>query len=400
MKRRSVAAFATMLSVVCLAACGTQSSTQTSATTVSEANTEAVESETETETEGGDSSDLSTIISEAVERNASRTGIQDAWTGPTSGPAAVADKTIVCINADSANAVEAMWGEAVQTACERIGWNCTVLDGKGTVQGQTSAINQAVAMGADGIVTSADAEALQAVIVEAENAGVPTVGIHATNTIGPDESLHLTYNIASDATQIGYALADYAIAESKGEGRVIILYDAQYAIARQKMEAMKERIESVESMELLDVVNTPLGEVSTNMPQLASSWISQYGTEKPIYVLSIADLYYDYVTPTLRTGGIDPASVILVGSDGTTAAYSRIRSGDYQAVTVPEPGTMFGFMAVDALNRYFAGEEQYIFSPDVYLVTAENVDSEGGEEDMFIPSNNFADEYAKIWGVN
>ena len=344
--------------------------------------------------------DVSAIVEEAVALNESRTGIQDTWTGPTSGPAAQEGKKIVCVNADSANAIEAEWGESVEQACERIGWECTVIDGKGTVQGQTMAINQAISMKADGIVISADAEALQAPIIEAENAGIPTVGIHATNTVGPDEGLHLLYNIASDATEIGEAMADYVIAKSEGNARVITLVDGQYAIARQKIGAAQDRLKEVETIEILDEIDTPLGEVSANMPQLAASWISQYGTDEPSYVVAIADLYYDFVTATLASGNVDKENVFLIGSDGTEAAYSRIRNGEYQVVTVPEPNSMFGYIAIDSLNRYFAGEEQYIYSPDVYLVTPDNVDQEGGESNQFIPSNGYADEYAKIWGVD
>ena len=340
------------------------------------------------------------IIEEAKKLNESRTGIQDTWTGPTDGPKAQQGKKIVCVNADSSNAIEAEWGESVQKACKRIGWECTVIDGKGTVQGQTMAINQAISMKVDGIVISADAEALQASIIEAENAGIPTVGIHATNTVGPVENLHLLYNICSDATETGEAMADYVIAVSEGNARVITLVDGQYAIARQKISAAQARLKQVGTIEILDEIDTPLSEVSSNMPQLASSWISQYGTDEPIYVIAIADLYYDFVTATLSSGNVDTDKVFLIGSDGTEAAYRRIRNGEYQVVTIPEQNTMFGYMAIDSLNRYFAGEEQFVWSPDVYLVTPDNVDKEGGTENQFIPSNGYADEYAKIWGVD
>ena len=116
-------------------------------------------------------------------------------------------------------------------------------------------------------------------------------------------------------------------------------------------------------------------------------------------MLTIADVYYDYAAPALAAGGVDPSQVKLVGADGTEAAYARIRSGEYQVVTVPEPGTMFGYMAVDALNRLFNGEEPDPYMPSIFLVTPENVDAEGGENNLFVPSNNFVAEYAKIWGV-
>lgn len=341
--------------------------------------------------------DVAKIVADAKARNLSRTRTQNVWTGPTTGPAAAKGKKIVCINADSKNAVEAMWGESTAEAARAIGWDVTVLDGKGTVQGQVAALNQAISMKVDGIVISANAEPLQGSILEAKQQGIPVVGIHASNVPGPDPDLNLLFNCTSDGTEIGKALADYIIADSDGKGRAIILYDAQYAIARQKAEAMRDQLAICPTATLLDFVNTPLSDVPRNMPQLASSWVSKFGT--PFYVMSIADYYYDFVTPTLRSGGIDLADVKLLGSDGTNAAYQRIRDGDYQIVTIPEPATMFGYMSVDALNRHFNGQEVVSFIPDVYLVTSDNVDAEGGDKNLFIPSNNFEEEYLKTWGI-
>ena len=342
--------------------------------------------------------EVSEVVQSAIDRTEQRTASQTEWDGPTNGPKAAEGKEIVCVNANSENAVEAMWGESVEEACKRIGWECTVLDGKGTTQGQTTALNQAISMGVDGIVTSADVEPLQATILEAKEMGIPTVGIHGSNVNGPDDELNMIYNVTSSGTEIGYALADYVIADSNGEGRVVILYDAQYAIARENAEAMKERIEESDGMELLDYVNSPLSEISTNMPTLTSSWVSNF--EKPFYVITIADSYYDFVTPTLRNGGVNPEDVILVGSDGTSAAYDRIRNGDYQVGTIPEPANLLGYIAVDELNRYFNEEDVVVYEPSIFIVTKDNIEEEGGDQDMYIPSNNYADEYAKIWGVD
>ena len=362
--------------------------TQSTGPAASEEATESVAAEPEesADTEETVSDDA---VAQAKERTAMRTGSEAEWTGPTTGPAAATDKKIVCVNADSQNAVEAAWGESVKQACEKIGWEIAVLDGKGTVQGQIAAINQAISLNVDGIVTSANAEPLQAAFADAAAAGIPIVGIHASSVPGAVPDLGLAYNCTSKGSDIGNAMADYVIADSEGQGRAIILYDAQYAIAREKAEAMKAQLETCATVEVLDYVNSPLSEVAKNMPQLASSWISMYGT--PLYVLSIADYYYDFVTPTLRSGGINPNDVQLVGSDGTDAAYDRIRAGDYQSVTVPEHSVLFGYMAVDELNRIFNGEEIELFVPDVLIVTADNIDADD-------PDLAFIDEYLKIWG--
>lgn len=336
-------------------------------------------------------------VESAKERTLSRTQKQTIWDGPTSGPKAAEGKKIVYIAADMKNAIEAVWGETLKEAAELIGWEVTLLDGKGTVQGQIDVLNQAISMNVDGISTSANVEPLQESLEAATEAGIIIVGIHATNTPGPDPELNLFSNITSSGTEIGKALADYIIADSNGEGRAIILYDAQYAIAREKAESMKNQLATCSTCELLDYVNSPLSDVTTQMPQLASTWVSTY--EAPFYVMTIADYYYDFVVPTLRSGNVDPNDVILLGSDGTEAAYNRIRNGEYQVVTIPEPNTLFGYMAVDEFNRAFNDEPPSGYIPSVYCVTPSNVDEEGGDQNQFIPSNNFAEEYAKIWGI-
>lgn len=397
MKKKVLAFLITAAMVVGTMACG---NSNVGAETSTATDTEPAQTETaETQTDSAEQTD-DEVLKAAIANIENSTGAQSEWYGPTDGPKAAENKSIVVINANSANPSEAAWGDAVKAACDRIGWDCSVLDGKGTTQGQIEAFSQAISVGAGAIVTSADAESLQASIEDAMAAGIPTVGIHSCATSGPAENLNLYYNITTTGTQIGHALADYAIAKSNGTGRVIILYDSQYAIAREKAEAMEERIKECPTMELLDVVNSPLSEIATNMPSLASSWISTYGTDEPIYVLSIADCYYDYIVASLRSAGVSTDDIILVGSDGDGAAYDRIRNGEYQAATIPESASLIGYIAVDEINRFFNNSDPYVFDMNVFIVTADNITAEGGDNNEFVPSNNFADEYAKIWGVN
>jgi len=342
-------------------------------------------------------STTATAIADAKKATEARTGEQTKWFGPTTGPQAAKNKKIVYVCADARNAIEAMWGEGIKEAAQKIGWQCIVLDGKGTVNGQIAAFNQAIAMKVDGIITSANAEPLQGPITDAVNKGILVAGIHASAVIGPDPKLHLFYNCTSSGTEIGKALADYVIADSNGKGRVIILYDAQYAIAREKAQAMKDELAKVKTCKLLDYVNSLLGEVSNQMPQLASSWMSKFGP--PFYVISIADYYYDFVTPTLTSGGVKKDDVKLLGSDGTAKAYERIRNGEYQIVTIPEPYYLQAYQVVDELNRGFNGQDPVVFQQPVYVVDKTNVDKEGGDKNLFDPSNNYKQIYAKIWGV-
>ena len=86
---------------------------------------------------------------------------------------------------------------------------------------------------------------------------------------------------------------------------------------------------------MLEYVSSPIAEVAQRQPQFITSWVQKYGA--PLYVTAVADYTLDFQVPALRSAGVDPKLVKLVGADGQRSAYERIRSGEYQVVTVSEP---------------------------------------------------------------
>ena len=90
----------------------------------------------------------------------------------------------------------------------------------------------------------------------------------------------------------------------------------------------------------------------------------------------------------------------LIAADGNRSAYDRIRKGgQYQVVTVSEPIELQAYQAIDELNRAFHGEPPSGFVQPPFLVTKENIHSEGGDQNTFIPSNDYKKHYLEIWGV-
>jgi ribose transport system substrate-binding protein len=82
------------------------------------------------------------------------------------------------------------------------------------------------------------------------------------------------------------------------------------------------------------------------------------------------------------------------------SAYERIRAGNqYQQVTVSEPHPEQGYQVIDEFSRAFSGQPPSGWHQRPYLVTPQNVDAEGGKQNRFIPSNGFAEQYQKLWGL-
>jgi ribose transport system substrate-binding protein len=325
-------------------------------------------------------------------------GPQTKWEGPTSAPKPEADKSVVYLSGDEQNDIAHLYGVYIKEAGEKLGWKVTIIDGKGSPTSWLSGMNQAIALKPNGIAMFADAASLKDPIKAGVAQGISFVGLHAAGLPGPQPDLNLFVNIQEDPREIGKAEGQWAIAESNGKARVVILTHNEYAIAEVKSMATKAAVEKCSGCKVLEYVNSPASEAAQRQPQLTTSWIQRFGL--PLYATSVGDNDFDFAVPVLRSGGVSGDQAKLIGADGNRSAYDRIRKGgQYQAVTVSEPIELQAYQAIDELNRAFHGDKPSGFVQPPFLVTKENIHSEGGDKNTFIPSNDYKKHYMEIWGV-
>jgi ribose transport system substrate-binding protein len=323
------------------------------------------------------------------------------WDGPTDGPTAQQGKFIVYPSQDQRNGGALGVGDGVKEACEAIGWQFRLIDGQGTTNGQTAAINQAIALKPDGIVLGTiDAASQRTAISAALAQGIKVIGWHSAGTPGPQPDLNLITNIESDPVQTGAVSGAYTVAMANGQAGVVVFTDSAYAIAIVKHEAMMAAVNAVEGSTVLELVDTPIAEVQTRMPGITTSLYQQYGARLN-WMIAVNDLYFDFAIPTLRTLGAGPGGPpqMVSGGDGSVSAYDRVRQGQFQAATIPEPLNLHGWQAIDEMNRAFAGAPPSGYVTPVHLVTADNISADGGPNNIFDPDNGYRDQYKKIWGI-
>ena len=308
-------------------------------------------------------------------------------------------KKVVFLSGDEQNDISHLYGVYIKEAGEKLGWSVTIIDGKGSPTSWLAGINQAIALKPDWhrpfrgrCEPSRSDQGRRGAghqIRRPARGGIP----------GPQPDLNLFVNIQEDPREIGKAEADWAIADSNGKAHVVILSHNEYAIAIVKSMATKDEIEKCGGCKVLDYVNSPASEAAQRQPQLTTSWVQRFGL--PLYATSVGDNDWDFAVPVLRSGGVDPAAAKLIAADGNRSAYDRIRKGDqYQAVTVREPIELQAWQAIDELNRAFHNEPPSGFVQPPFLVTKENIHSEGGDQNTFIPSNDYKKHYLEIWGVH
>ncbi len=318
--------------------------------------------------------------------------------GPTSGPKAAEGKTIVVLAADLKNGGILGVTNGVEEAAEKIGWEVRVLDGAGSIQGRTGAIGQAMALQPDGLIINGfDAVEQQAALEGVAAAGIPMVSWHSGPTIGCDAPGGIFANVSTDAMTVSEVAAEWAIKDA-GEGvGAVIFTDSTYQIAIDKADRIKETIEAMGGT-VLEYVDTPIADTSTRMGPLTTSLLQKYGASWT-HALAINDLYFDFMGPALAAAGISGDGAPKAGSagDGSEAAFQRIRSAQYQAITVAEPLNLQGWQLVDELNRAIQGEacSGYITAPA--LVTQEGL-AKLGDSNAFDPDSPYREAYAAIWG--
>jgi ribose transport system substrate-binding protein len=330
---------------------------------------------------------------------------QPPWDGPTTGPAAQPKKSVIYVSADQNNGGALGVGRAVEEAAEVIGWSFRLIDGQGTAAGRSAALRQAANLKPDGIILgTVDAKEQAAVLKQIAAKGIKIVGWHALGKPGPAPAQHLFTNIATDPREVAKAAALYAVADSNGTAGVVIFTDPAYEIGIAKSDAMAEVVRKCAGCSVLSVERIHHGafrQTSALMTQHTALLLHRYGT-RWTYSLADNDLYFDFMLPSLLAAAIPGSGYPrnISAGDGSESAFERVRNNHYQIGTVAEPLRLHGWQAIDELNRAFAGRKDSGYSTPVHLVTAANIQFDGGRRNEFDPDNGYREAYKKIWGVS
>lgn len=336
------------------------------------------------------------VLADARKRVADSLGGTSGFTPPARPvPAQRVGGTIAFVAADLTNGGVNTVSRAVTEAAAAIGWQVTVLDGKGSAQGRTDALNQAMATKPIGIVLGGfDAAEQASTIKQSVELGIPVVGWHAGASPGPIASAGVFANVTTDPLEVAWLAAAYAVADSGGTAGVVVLTDSQYQIAVRKAKAMQDYVRLCTGCTVLSNEDSPISDADARMPSLISSLLQRNG-DRFGYLLAINGNYFGGAKSSLRDAGKlpDGSPKSVAAGDGDTAEFQRIRTVDYQAATVAEPMLLQGWQLVDELNRAIAGQEPSGFLAKPALITKTNVPT--GE--VFDPPSGYREIYQKVW---
>jgi ribose transport system substrate-binding protein len=320
---------------------------------------------------------------------------QTGYRGPTRGLEPQRGGLVVFIAGDLTNGGIAGAALGVQQAARAIGWRLQILEGQGTVAGQTRAVRAALRLKPSGIVLGGfDATAQAVALRRAGDLGIPVVGWHAGTRPGPDRQAGLFTNVSTDPASVARLAAAYAIAHSDGTAQVVIFTDRRYPIAAYKADVMAAEIKSCRGCSVLEIVNSPIDLAQQQMPAVVSSLLHRFGTRFG-YMLTINGIYIGGALAAFSNAGRrgDEPPFAIGAGDGDTSDFERIRTGDHQTASIAEPLYLQGWQVVDELNRARAGQPPSGYVAPPRLITRADVPAGG----VFDPPSGYRANYRRIW---
>jgi ribose transport system substrate-binding protein len=314
----------------------------------------------------------------------------NAWHGPTTSPPAAQGKKITIISCLQASDCSI---DAVRTAgaARAIGWEPTVVDGKGDVAVYNASIRTAVNNGADGIINIAlPVPLIHDGLRYAREKNVPVVS--SANVITHDPLLYADNE--HQWTRQGNMLADWMIAESDGKAGVAVLRDDEYPGIKQREDGVVHELAKCTTCKLLADPNLSVMALinPTQISQQVQSLNARFGKGP--------HLHRDSVRQRRRLGrrgaqSIHRGDVKVVGYDGNKQQILLCEQGSVGAIAVTMQ-TWVGWGAVDLLNRAFNRDKPVRENVPTYLMTGAGCKGDGRAEQTV--AFDFRSVYLKLWG--
>jgi ribose transport system substrate-binding protein len=328
--RRALAAASIVLLALGLAACGGSSSGSSGG--------------------GGGKADLG-YVEKQVEGNLGVPGFQAP--GPPFDASKAAGKSIFEIPLSSTIPFIAAKSKEMKKVAERFGIEYTTWENEGTPPEWVRGMDQAIARHADLIILQGapDPDLLQPQLRRAEEAGIPVL---ATFIIDEHESVPagLTATVRTPATRRLRLVADYVIAQTKGDANVLVVTSNDIRISRAIGPAIEDEFARRCPSCSVTVADVPLADWASKIQTTVQSQI----TSNPDldYVIPIFDGMAQYaVAGVLQAGASNRVSVAT--SDATPSVLADLARG---RVVKLEAGTNPAWIAwanMDQAMRILSG---------------------------------------------
>jgi ribose transport system substrate-binding protein len=296
----------------------------------------------------------------------------------------------------------------VMDAGRLLGWNMTLLDGKGNPSTTSSLVDQALAGGAQGIaVIGFDCSLAQGSYQRAKNANVPVALVYGADCNEPYSPKERPGpSLLNDVRFGGYltgpqflnawarARAQFLIAHSKGKADVISFEYAEspatYAVSR----AFDGELAKCEGCKV-HVVPFSTAQFGPALQQLAQQAPLKFPDANAVLVANDA-LYLAGIQAGISASGRS-AQLFTVGAEGLPPVLQMVTKGAVGGV-MAYSDMWAGFATADTLNSVFAGKKPRDSGIGWQLIDKDHASAI--VDGAFKPAVDFVAAYKRLWGVS
>jgi ribose transport system substrate-binding protein len=288
--------------------------------------------------------------------------------------------------------------DAMKAAGADVGVSVKAVSGNGSIPTIVSAVAQAVAQKADGIVLFAIPKtAVAPQLADAKAAGIPVVDTYNSN-VGQDLSSDGIFGqVSADYTEGGREVASWMMEDSKCDLTTAIMGNAVLAPHKAQRDAALATFKAGCS-------DSCTGKYLTlDLPKLATAAGPQAQQElrrtpDMKYIYSLLDGAVTFIAPAVEQSGRTDVKVASMGGDA--ASFERIRSKKsiQKAVVAIAPQGYQGYAFMDQIMRGMTGGKPVDWKLTTRFVDASNVGSSDAE--IFSQFEGVEKKFDALWGVN
>lgn len=282
------------------------------------------------------------------------------------------DKMVVVIPCTNASEACARGAASAVEAAEYLGWEARLIDPAGDPEASRQAIDQAVQLGADGIIfTAAVGDQLDANLREAREAGLFLVNSMSP----PDEQGRFDVEISPDEDASGKMVAAAIAKDSGGEANVLVVVDKSFSSVQARHAAFEKWLpELCEGCSIVETIETQTSQIQSGLPPQVQAALT--ANPEIDYIWSHTGMVVVATQATVERSA-NGDQVKMATYDGNNANLEYVAAGDKnQFVDVIKPMEHTGYLSVHEMNRLIdegAGDEPTRHAMEKRLVDSESV---------------------------
>lgn len=268
------------------------------------------------------------------------------------GPAFAAPKgkKIVLITCGSLGIGCVFGAKGAQEAAAALGWTSKIVDGKFDPSTWNTAVQQAVAGGADGIIMLAVNPALiQGGLDRARAAKIPVVDVFQPRFAGAPA---IDGDVTSDHAAAGVTVADWIASDSGGKAHVLVLDVSEFPEVMKRNDALATELARVCPNCKVERQRFGAALAAQRLAPLVTAQLREHPDIS--YVTGPYDATGTFITQGVRQAQAT-GKVKYVNFEGNPIGFELMKGGE-QAAEMAVASPFAGWLAVDVLARKLAGQ--------------------------------------------